>query len=142
MLVMVVFFIAFRWIHLSTQLIRLFLLVLRLLLMPSLYQAEDGIRYLPVTGVQTCALPISQAPHRPGKRRRGTRSRAQVQLRAVPRPRAHGAAAHSAAGGTAAGLSARAAQGLQGGHARSEEHTSELPSQSNIVCRLLLEKKK
>src|SRR2546427_7949207 len=26
--------------------------------------------------------------------------------------------------------------------ARSEEHTSELPSQSNIVCRLLLEKKK
>src|SRR2546430_13710844 len=26
--------------------------------------------------------------------------------------------------------------------ARSEEHTSELPSQSNLVCRLLLEKKK
>src|SRR2546430_13759360 len=25
---------------------------------------------------------------------------------------------------------------------RSEEHTSELPSQSNLVCRLLLEKKK
>src|SRR5437660_12737150 len=36
MLVMVVFFIAFRWIHLSTQLIRLFLLVLILLLMPTL----------------------------------------------------------------------------------------------------------
>src|SRR5207302_4802423 len=32
MLVMVVFFIAFRWIHLSTPLIRLFLLVLILLL--------------------------------------------------------------------------------------------------------------
>src|SRR2546430_5916906 len=29
--------------------------------------------------------------------------------------------------------------GLQG---RSEEHTSELQSQSNLVCRLLLEKKK
>src|SRR2546430_7354228 len=32
-----------------------------------------------------------------------------------------------------------------GGHAsfgRSEEHTSELQSQSNLVCRLLLEKKK
>src|SRR5688572_32086306 len=29
---------------------------------------------------------------------------------------------------------------LQGG--RSEEHTSELQSQSNLVCRLLLEKKK
>src|SRR6516164_6125767 len=33
MLVMVVFFIAFRWIHLSTPLIRLFLLVLIFLLM-------------------------------------------------------------------------------------------------------------
>src|SRR2546427_5356341 len=29
-----------------------------------------------------------------------------------------------------------------GRHARSEEHTSELQSQSNLVCRLLLEKKK
>src|SRR2546430_4104890 len=28
------------------------------------------------------------------------------------------------------------------GHFRSEEHTSELQSQSNLVCRLLLEKKK
>src|SRR5882724_13323850 len=36
MLVMVVFFIAFRWIHLSTPLIRLLLLVLILLLMPTL----------------------------------------------------------------------------------------------------------
>src|SRR5258708_32216842 len=36
MLVMVVFFIAFRWIHLSTPLIRLFLLALILLLMPTL----------------------------------------------------------------------------------------------------------
>src|SRR5690554_7254974 len=64
MLVMVVFFIAFRWIHLSTPLIRLFLLVLILLLMPTLnflpffFQAEDGIRDADVTGVQTCALPI------------------------------------------------------------------------------------
>src|SRR2546427_5981476 len=29
-----------------------------------------------------------------------------------------------------------------GGMERSEEHTSELQSQSNLVCRLLLEKKK
>src|SRR5205809_6955485 len=36
MLVMVVIFIAFRWIHLSTPLLRLFLLVLILLLMPTL----------------------------------------------------------------------------------------------------------
>src|SRR2546427_884212 len=31
---------------------------------------------------------------------------------------------------------------FDGGAARSEEHTSELQSQSNLVCRLLLEKKK
>src|SRR2546427_7563841 len=30
----------------------------------------------------------------------------------------------------------------QGQETRSEEHTSELQSQSNLVCRLLLEKKK
>src|SRR2546430_9952138 len=32
--------------------------------------------------------------------------------------------------------------GGPGGSIRSEEHTSELQSQSNLVCRLLLEKKK
>src|SRR5690606_39463361 len=32
--------------------------------------------------------------------------------------------------------------GLAGGTARSEEHTSELQSRENLVCRLLLEKKK
>src|SRR2546427_6698761 len=31
---------------------------------------------------------------------------------------------------------------VSGGGKRSEEHTSELQSQSNLVCRLLLEKKK
>src|SRR2546430_10765203 len=31
---------------------------------------------------------------------------------------------------------------VKGGVIRSEEHTSELQSQSNLVCRLLLEKKK
>src|SRR2546430_3685726 len=36
---------------------------------------------------------------------------------------------------------ARPAVGARG-RARSEEHTSELQSQSNLVCRLLLEKKK
>src|SRR3989449_5009359 len=30
----------------------------------------------------------------------------------------------------------------RGGHARSEEHTSELQSRLHLVCRLLLEKKK
>src|SRR5688572_31936256 len=31
---------------------------------------------------------------------------------------------------------------IKAGETRSEEHTSELQSQSNLVCRLLLEKKK
>src|SRR2546430_13538893 len=43
-----------------------------------------------------------------------------------------------AAGNEPAGLERRAQRAIQ----RSEEHTSELQSQSNLVCRLLLEKKK
>src|SRR2546430_8633621 len=35
-----------------------------------------------------------------------------------------------------------AASDMPTGSTRSEEHTSELQSQSNLVCRLLLEKKK
>src|SRR2546430_13149009 len=42
----------------------------------------------------------------------------------------------------AAFTSAPAAGSFGAGLARSEEHTSELQSQSNLVCRLLLEKKK
>src|SRR2546430_10175265 len=38
--------------------------------------------------------------------------------------------------------SAKTHQRTQAFHSRSEEHTSELQSQSNLVCRLLLEKKK
>src|SRR2546430_6514525 len=40
------------------------------------------------------------------------------------------------------GNARRLAEGLSGLPGRSEEHTSELQSQSNLVCRLLLEKKK
>src|SRR5256885_8554284 len=36
----------------------------------------------------------------------------------------------------------RAVQEVHGGRERSEEHTSELQSPCNLVCRLLLEKKK
>src|SRR2546430_12260144 len=42
--------------------------------------------------------------------------------------------------GRGAGRRGVAVRALGGG--RSEEHTSELQSQSNLVCRLLLEKKK
>src|SRR2546430_8333582 len=40
------------------------------------------------------------------------------------------------------GWKAGAVVEVTGGVQRSEEHTSELQSQSNLVCRLLLEKKK
>src|SRR2546427_4514541 len=52
---------------------------------------------------------------------------------AVPRRRWRRPCSRTRAG-TAASCATRAA--------RSEEHTSELQSQSNLVCRLLLEKKK
>src|SRR2546430_7420554 len=56
-----------------------------------------------------------------------------LQVRVRPRRRIH--------------LGRHACEGLSRGHdqdlqGRSEEHTSELQSQSNLVCRLLLEKKK
>src|SRR5471032_3561961 len=70
------------------------------------FQAEDGIRVRDVTGVQTCALPIS-GHARGGPPVRGAR-------RGARRRRV----------------------------ARSEEHTSELQSHHDLVCRLLLEKKK
>src|SRR2546427_3212259 len=57
-------------------------------------------------------------------------------------PAAGGAAGLAVAG--AAGCRARCGAGTHGSgdRPRSEEHTSELQSQSNLVCRLLLEKKK
>src|SRR5690349_23751108 len=75
------------------------------------FQAEDGIRDLYVTGVQTCALPISD----------------------IVQPRSDRVRiAHLTLGGLQ----------KQSFVARSEEHTSELQSRRDLVCRLLLEKKK
>src|SRR2546430_11244386 len=54
-----------------------------------------------------------------------------------PRP-SSGSSARPACGAAQQELHARASQFRN----RSEEHTSELQSQSNLVCRLLLEKKK
>src|SRR3989475_3494428 len=69
-------------------------------------------------------------------------------IRALTRkPESAGAAALAARGVTIVtgdfedqGSLERAARGVD--TIRSEEHTSELQSQSNLVCRLLLEKKK
>src|SRR5256886_7595279 len=44
-------------------------------------------------------------------------------------------------GGTTMRLTAEQMRSLPSFFSRSEEHTSELQSQSNLVCRLLLEKK-
>src|SRR2546430_13700462 len=75
------------------------------------FQAEDGIRDLTVTGVQTCALPI-YVLEGPRGRSEGREDRGETQD-----------------------------EQQDGDEGRSEEHTSELQSQSNLVCRLLLEKK-
>src|SRR2546430_7973423 len=77
---------------------------------------------------------------------RGQRAAEWVQIRLAAREEAAAATAPSASlAATAAAASvvaAREALGAVAAAARSEEHTSELQSQSNLVCRLLLEKKK
>src|SRR3712207_8797128 len=110
------------------------------------FQAEDGIRDIGVTGVQTCALPISAAgsPRRtaPGCRS-GTRPRAPRRGR---RPRWDLSSLSVdvlVAGVQRVDVRLRDGQGLaELAGQRSEEHTSELQSRQYLVCRLLLEKKK
>src|SRR2546430_5368542 len=95
------------------------------------FQAEDGIRDLTVTGVQTCALPISKkwASTTHAHFWRASRMvRSQRSNRPVTRADTR--------------LSTRLKSMANTLPSRSEEHTSELQSQSNLVCRLLLEKKK
>src|SRR2546427_7435750 len=58
-----------------------------------------------------------------------------LRIHAVKRRRAHSGEPSPVRRSMRTGLLAR------GGVQRSEEHTSELQSQSNLVCRLLLEKK-
>src|SRR2546430_11912626 len=81
------------------------------------FQAEDGIRDLTVTGVQTCALPIL------------------VPAGVGDHPAPSYVVRHTAYGG-------KSPPKLESPDRRSEEHTFELQSQANIVCRLLLVKKK
>src|SRR2546422_1324447 len=97
------------------------------------FQAEDGIRDVAVTGVQTCALPISPRPTRPAGIRRscGCASESRARRRA----RAHGQCQRWCAPG-------RRRAPARPPRTRSEEHTSELQSRLHLVCRLLLEKKK
>src|SRR5712664_120837 len=88
----------------------------------------------------------------PGRGGRGVLSRHQPAGAARFLAR-RGRAAAADGGGRWAGLDGAASPALVGGHApparpqlrpglpRSEEHTSELQSRSDLVCRLLLEKK-
>src|SRR5688572_31992425 len=94
------------------------------------FQAEDGIRDLTVTGVQTCALPISRRSGSSCGRSTGqasARSSSTMTQRLTAVAQADPTAPNA---------------GAPKWPKRSEEHTSELQSQSNLVCRLLLEKKK
>src|SRR2546426_9185121 len=88
------------------------------------FQAEDGIRDYKVTGVQTCALPISTI----------TIANAMVEKTGSETDLTDGFINY-----------ARSVDGVEVAASfreRSEEHTSELQSPCNLVCRLLLEKKK
>src|SRR5260370_32457175 len=108
------------------------------------FQAEDGIRDSSVTGVQTCALPISSGRHvRAGRSRihlwkndklsgAGARTGKREVARAFDSPRLF----------SAMDAALKRHPLLVTALARSEEHTSELQSHLNLVCRLLLEKKK
>src|SRR5206468_5770435 len=87
------------------------------------FQAEDGIRDLIVTGVQTCALPICRIDNGCSLRL-PARGMAVLLGPSIP---------------VVARFAIRAIRTARG---RSEEHTSELQSRSDLVCRLLLEKKK
>src|SRR5256886_4054805 len=101
------------------------------------FQAEDGIRDLTVTGVQTCALPIYA--------RRVRCARYFPFLRVLGNDASADVFPDRDLGWERARLRRDEIFSLHHGGLvadRSEEHTSELQSQSNLVCRLLLETKK
>src|SRR3989449_1953636 len=99
------------------------------------FQAEDGIRDVAVTGVQTCALPICPTglAGRLEGRRRHELAPVSASRWALPRGGNHCPAC----------IDPEPSPPRQrSGRRRSEEHTSELQSRLHLVCRLLLEKKK
>src|SRR2546421_7678520 len=100
------------------------------------FQAEDGIRDLIVTGVQTCALPIYAVYQVPFLAHATLEPmNCTVHVRKDGCEVWTGSQTLSRAQATAARVTGLPLE-------RSEEHTSELQSRSDLVCRLLLEKKK
>src|SRR2546430_7818991 len=98
------------------------------------FQAEDGIRDLTVTGVQTCALPICGGGRGVEHRYALGGAIDPIEYQAMQMDVEIGSRANRLSEGH------REGRGLDA-FERSEEHTSELQSQSNLGCRLLLEKK-
>src|SRR5256885_5867951 len=99
------------------------------------FQAEDGIRDYKVTGVQTCALPIFGRAYFPPWSPPSPPSPPSLTAAVGPDWPACPASYQTI---SACQLPALAAETKR---SRSEEHTSELQSPCNLVCRLLLEKK-
>src|SRR5687768_18064210 len=96
------------------------------------FQAEDGIRDVAVTGVQTCALPISGSAFSPSvctEEFTRLRSAALISSSLTSSPCRYFSRILSSASLT-----------FSISCSRSEEHTSELQSRLHLVCRLLLEK--
>src|SRR2546430_7105225 len=77
-----------------------------------------------------------------GSGKAGSMAPATTSAGAVMRGRSRSRSSVATASQQAAYPSAGVPATIARAHARSEEHTSELQSQSNLVCRLLLEKKK
>src|SRR5256886_3947906 len=109
------------------------------------FQAEDGIRDLTVTGVQTCALPIC-AHKRITENLFKELIKAKIsQVRAALADLEGAYSVADVVNRQTGEVLLEANKPLtadlwQAFAERSEEHTSELQSQSNLVCRLLLEK--
>src|SRR5690606_40588130 len=102
------------------------------------FQAEDGIRYFHVTGVQTCALPIYLIQNLYNVIA-NTSKLSEAYLDGIEKFAENKEKERKAALSLErAGMFAEYGTDLT----RSEEHTSELQSRENFVCRLLLEKKK
>src|SRR5206468_9109394 len=83
---------------------------------------------LPIFQLRSSSLPLRfhSSPRRPGRRRRPPSRARCIRSAKTPWPR----------------MTASSPATFSKAAARSEEHTSELQSRSDLVCRLLLEKKK
>src|SRR3712207_8954219 len=100
------------------------------------FQAEDGIRDIGVTGVQTCALPIFDWVVREMDMRYDDLAASGVRHVDDYNRKVRAGKITAPPG------SERVIRPYPYLIVRSEEHTSELQSRQYLVCRLLLEKKK